>query len=239
MDNQLEILTWDSDFFGYPVGKIIASGIKTDSLAELISQAKKKSARLIYLFTDPADIVSASAADRNGAKLVDKKITFHIKIAESVVTPGDEHIKEFELSYPSGQLISLSIQSGLYSRYKIDPNFKDNEFEKLYLAWIENSVNKKIADYTLGYKENGVELGFVTLKLKEKYGEIGLIAVDENSRGKSIGMKLTAAVINLLFKKNITDLHVATQADNILACRFYEKAGFKGMKSENIYHIWL
>ena len=59
MNNQLEILAWDSDFFGYPVGKIIASGIKADRLSELINQAKKESIRLVYLFADPADTVSA------------------------------------------------------------------------------------------------------------------------------------------------------------------------------------
>lgn len=239
MHNLLEILEWDSSFFGYKIGKINAAEIEAEQLAEIINQAKNKGTRLIYLFADPDDHVSHNAAQLNGAKLVDQKITFHIKIDASVISATDIHIEQFELQYPTSQLINLSVQSGLYSRYKIDTEFKNNEFEKLYLAWIENSVNKKIADYTFVYKEAGVELGFVTLKLRESYGEIGLIAVDESSRGKAIGRKLTSAVINLLYDKNISDLHVATQIENKDACNFYRKVGFTGIKTENIYHIWL
>jgi dTDP-4-amino-4,6-dideoxy-D-galactose acyltransferase len=239
MYNLLETMEWDSDFFGYPVCKINASEINAETLKEIIGQAKNKGTRLIYLFANSADNVSNKAAQLNAARLVDQKITFHIKIDTSVVSATDMHIEQYELNYPNSQLISLSLQSGLYSRYKIDKEFKNNEFEKLYLAWIENSVNKKIADYTLVYREDGVELGFVTIKIRDSYGEIGLIAVDERSRGKAIGTKLTSAVINLLHQKNIPDLHVATQIQNIDACNFYKKMGFTGSKAENIYHIWL
>ena len=239
MTNLLEILEWDSTFFGYQVGKIIASSITVEELAALTLEAKKKSIRLIYLFADPADTISVDTANSSNTKLVDQKITFHIKIDNAAVTAIDDHIEEFEPGYPSKQLINLSIQSGLYSRYKVDPGFKNNEFEKLYLAWIENSANKKIADHIFVYKNEGKELGFVTLKARNNTGQIGLIAVDESSRGRSIGKKLIAAVISLLRQKKITDLDVATQIDNEDACNFYKKAGFKGVKTENIYHIWL
>ena len=239
MNNSLEILEWDSAFFGYPVARVTASAISIEKLESIKQQASDKGIRLIYLFSDPADKISANAAAKNDAKLVDQKITFHIKIDASVVSAVDEHIEQYEADQPSEQLINLSIQSGLYSRYKIDPNFKNNEFERMYLAWIENSVNKKIADHTFVYKEDGKELGFVTLKARNNYGQIGLIAVDESSRGKSIGKKLVTAVISQLFQKNIADLDVATQIDNADACKFYEKVGFKGIKTENIYHIWL
>lgn len=239
MPNLLEILEWDSRFFGYTVAKINAAEIHSEKLGKIIEEAKNKKIRLIYLFADPADTVSLKSADINGARLVDQKITFHIKIDDAVASKTDASIEQFERSYPTSQLISLSLQSGIHSRFKTDTEFKNNEFEKLYLAWIENSVNKRIADYTLVYMEDAVELGFVTLRIKGDYGEIGLIAVDEKSRGKAIGMKLTAAVINLLHERNITDLHVATQLGNTLACNFYKKAGFTGIKTENIYHIWL
>ena len=214
MNNLLKTLEWDSSFFGYPVAKIIAEKISVENLNTQINEARNNGTRLLYLFTDPQDTVSTHAANVAGAKLVDQKITFHIKINASVVSAADDHIEPFESDYPTAQLINLSVQSGLYSRYKIDPGFKNNEFERLYLAWIENSVNKKIADHTFVYKEDGVELGFVTLKARDHYGQIGLIAVDESSRGKSIGRKLIAAVINLLYEKNITELDVATQIDN-------------------------
>lgn len=239
MANSLEILEWDSSFFGYPVAKIMAQAITAGKLEPLVAEAKKNGTRLIYLFTDPSDTVSAQAAKSIDAKLVDQKITYHIYINKTDVATVDAHIEEFLGDHPTAQLVNLSLQSGLYSRYKIDPEFKNNEFERLYLAWIENSVNKKIADHIFVYMEDCRELGFVTLKARSDHAQIGLIAVDESSRGKAIGKKLVAAVINKLQNKHIPELDVATQIDNADACNFYEKAGFKGLKTENIYHIWL
>ncbi len=238
MNNLLKILEWDSNFFGYPVGKIIAENISIEQLNILVCDAKKRKIRLLYIITDPVDLLSIDALNKINARLVDQKITYHMNIDQSVISTVDSHIEQFESNYPTQQLINLSLQSGLYSRYKIDPAFRNNEFEKLYLAWIENSVNKKMADYTLIYNEKGNELGFVTLKISDHSAQIGLIAVDESSRGKSIGKKLVTAVINLLLQKNITELEVATQLANTDACNFYKKIGFTGSKTENIYHIW-
>lgn len=238
MANLLEILEWDSAFFGYPVAKVITEKITAGKLGAIINEAKDKGIKLLYVFADPADAVSVGSANTANAKLVDQKITFNMKIDNSAVIAVDEHIEEFEGNQPTEKLVDLSMQSGLYSRYKIDTGFKNNEFERLYLAWIENSVNKKIADHTFVYKEDGRELGFVTLKIKNNIGQIGLIAVDETSRGKSIGKKLVAAVVEMLIRKNIPELDVATQIDNDDACNFYKKTGFAGSKTENIYHIW-
>jgi dTDP-4-amino-4,6-dideoxy-D-galactose acyltransferase len=239
MRNLLEKLEWDSTFFGYPVAKVTTEAITEEMLTKIINLAKFNGTKLLYLFTDPADAVSSKTAKTCNAKLVDQKVTFHIKISEAIVPVIDNHIEEYVSDQPSARLINLAIQSGLYSRFKTDPGFKNNEFEKLYHTWIENSVNKKIADCTFIYKENGLELGFVTVKIKDLNGQIGLIAVDENSRGKSIGKKLVAAVFDLLSRNNIPDLEVATQVDNSGACNFYQKTGFRVLKSENIYHIWL
>ena len=73
--------------------------------------------------------VSLHAAKASNALLVDQKITFHIKINASVVSAVDDHIVQLVSPYPSPQLVSLSIQSGSHSRYKIDPGFKNNEFD--------------------------------------------------------------------------------------------------------------
>ena len=109
MNNELEILEWDSSFFGYSTGKIIAEKIPIEKLKALTTEAENKGIRLLYIFADPADTVSVNAATNVGARLVDQKITFHKKIDASVVSAIDSHIEQFEANYPSPQLINLSI----------------------------------------------------------------------------------------------------------------------------------
>ena len=47
------------------------------------------------------------------------------------------------------------------------------------------------------------------------------------------------AAKNYLIERNITELHVATQLENVQAYRFYEKNGLKEISQTNIYHFWL
>lgn len=239
MTNSLEIATWDSDFFGYPIGKVRAKQIPADSLQEIKIHSAANGIKLLYLFADPSDQVSNQSALAAGAELADQKVIYFIRTNEITVPQTDDHIELYSSPVPNSKLIDLSIQSGLYSRYKLDKNFKNQEFERLYTAWIENSVNKKIADFTFVYRENSEILGFITMKINGNSGQIGLIAVDETSRGKSIGKKLIFAVMNQLKQMQITDLDVATQSGNEEACQFYQRVGFTAAKRENIYHIWL
>jgi dTDP-4-amino-4,6-dideoxy-D-galactose acyltransferase len=236
--NSLAIVDWDSSFFGYLIGRTDAQKITIESINEILDQAKNRNVKLLYLFMDEGDSISESSAEYVRAKLVDEKVTFRMNVRNKDVEL-DGHIELFELNKPSDKLIDLSIQSGLYSRYKTDTNFRNNEFEKLYTTWIVNSVNKQLADFTFVYRDEERELGFTTVKLNKDFGQIGLIAVDESSRGKSIGKKLIFSVIDLLKNKKIGELQVATQKDNTAACRFYQSLGFSEFKMEKVYHIWL
>jgi dTDP-4-amino-4,6-dideoxy-D-galactose acyltransferase len=109
----------------------------------------------------------------------------------------------------------------------------------MYALWMQNSLNKKIADEVIVYQEDKQNLGVVTLKHEAECTRIGLIAVEEATRGKQIGSHLLDAVKQEAAKQGKTSLEVATQLDNEIACRFYEKNNFNIKKIEFIYHIWL
>lgn len=132
----------------------------------------------------------------------------------------------------------MSLQSGIYSRFLIDKNFINDEYKKLYTAWIENSVNGKIADRVIvAYKESQI-IGLLTLSFKNDFSDIGILAVDSNHRGQKIGEKLIKKAIFETKKQSINQIKVITQKHNIRACNFYKKQDFKIEKLEYIYHIW-
>ena len=237
MNIQYELLKWDSRFFGYRVAKISAKEIHIDKLKLILNECKNNNIKLIYLFSEFEDVVTNNAAKSIGSLLVDNKITYSKRIIDEFYE-FDNCIKPFEILNPNEKLIRLALQSGLYSRFKLDTNFKNNEFEKLYTEWIINSVNHKIADLVLVYYENNVELGVITFKKKNNYIEIGLLGVDEVARGRSLGTKLLNATFAHMKNHGITNVKVSTQKANINACSFYKRLSFIQEKSENIYHIW-
>jgi ribosomal protein S18 acetylase RimI-like enzyme len=203
-----------------------------------MKQLRENDFKLAYCFVAPEDKLSNESLRQASGLLADEKITYSISVEENSF-PGSDKIVPFHLKHASQKLITLALQSGAYSRFKIDQNFRNNEFERLYLEWIVKSVSKELADEVLIYSEDDEILGFITLSKKNGKGTIGLIAVDENQRGKSIGKKLIGRGLLYFKENNIAETDVVTQKANSIACRFYETCGFRIKSIVNIYHLWI
>lgn len=233
------LLKWDSRFFGYKIACIRPFELGLTELNNIIRELREKDFRLAYCFASPGDKTSNDSLNHISGLLVDEKITYFTRISEARSFPGSYNIMPYDLKYASEKLKSLTLQSGAYSRFKIDPNFRNNEFEKLYLEWIEKSVSRILATEILVYNEDKEIKGFVTLILHNNTGSISLIAVDEKQRGKSIGKKLLNAALLYFKEKKITNAEIVTQKANIVACRFYESCDFEVKNIVNVYHLWI
>jgi ribosomal protein S18 acetylase RimI-like enzyme len=228
-------LTWDSDFFNKKIGRI---EFKNDylNLVENLEKAFKQQYDLVYVFGHKnTDIPNWILSKFNG-KLVDKKILFAAQI-EDLQTKNTVEINEFQEK--NGNLLyELAYLSGKYSRFRLDENLEIENFKRLYREWIDKSVSRQIAKKVFVYEENKQIKGMITLEIKEKVANIGLIAVDETLQGKGIGMSLIDACVRYCKSENIITLDVPTQLDNAQACKFYEKCGFTEKSIQNIYHFW-
>lgn len=226
----IEKLKWDSDFFGYPVGRI---QLETAHYSH-ISDITKDTAgfRLVYLVC-PKRIRTTI----KGLKLVDIKTRFSKQI-NNEQSDSFGRIHEYS-GGADDQLERLALQSGVFSRFKADANFVNNEFERLYLKWIKESINKTIADKVVVYKKDSNKcIGFITLKFNEDFSEIGLIAVDEGSRGKGIGKTLLSYAAYITQEMGLQKIEVVTQHENHPAVGLYKKCGYGIISKKYIYHLW-
>jgi dTDP-4-amino-4,6-dideoxy-D-galactose acyltransferase len=234
-------LTWDSKLFGYKVGVISLVGSSPqEELEAIIRLGKADDYKLIYIKNSYIFHHVNCSTGNIHLFLADEKITY----SRSVETIQNEVIPSFIRLYnhtkPNEELISLALQSGLHSRYAVDSNFKNKEFEKLYRIWIEKSVAKEIAkEVWVSQNQDHKITGFITLALKEDLVDIGLLAVDVNERGKSLGKKLIQTALVKASNWGKQKIQVVTQQRNNTACKFYEKCGFAPEKAEYIYHLWL
>lgn len=243
MKNQtslFQILDWDSKIFEYKVAKISASNLKANELKKILLKLISKNVRLVYWFVNPTDAISNQAARENNGFLVDNKITYTLNLYDYPLEKINYKLLRSYLHKPLNKNIeSLALQSGIYSRFKLDKNFTHNEFGKLYKEWIRRSLTEEIAKDVIVYLDKNIEKGLVTLELKGEYGNIGLISVDKKYQGKSIGKLLVNVALTKFKALGITRVKVATQKNNIIACKFYEKFGFTQEGTQNIYHFWL
>ncbi len=231
---KIEPATWDSDFFGLKVGKCRLT-YKDDW-----DQAGLNNWDLVYFFVDPSDARANKLLASMDHPLVDRKTTFLLHLSDK--SPSLQSSPRIHIYLPSSkdsQVIELGIQSGIYSRFNVDPRFEPGTFRSLYSIWMQRSISREIADEVFVCRSRiGEILGVITVGGREKRAEIGILAVDENYRGQNIGKELVEAVIAYSKNKGYTELQVVTQEANEKACKFYHRCAFKKVRVDNIYHYW-
>lgn len=235
LSKAIEKLEWDSTHFKLSVGKFELSN---DSDFELLSSLSKDAFDVIYLFTTPELSQQFNSWFLfHQLNLMDRKQLLAMAVPNGRSIEIDSSISEVTIL--SERALSLAFQSAAYSRFKIDSNFEKEVWQTLYTNWIEGSVSKRIAKATYGYFEAGNLLGLITYGIKNGAGDIGLLAVDEATRGKGIGKKLVAKVINQSISDTLEKLTVVTQGLNVNAVNFYKTCGFEVENEIDIYHYWV
>ncbi len=237
-------LDWDSEFFDYPVAAIALSPANDPHDLELaLADPVAMQARLIYISCSPAAAALRRALRRRGAFLADTKLVYERgPLSAEELTAADPEIVACELRHPDVSLLDLAIESGLYSRYAIDPGFKRDEFRRLYHKWIEESLAGRIAYRTLMLQDSPdpgaarTTLAMITLARKGAVGEIGLVAVAPAARGKGLGRRILAAALRDFTAEACSLVRVKTQRINRAARRLYLSAGFRLTECECIYH---
>lgn len=231
---KIEKLNWDSNFFNLRIGKIECKEV-TFSKAEIEDIEKYD---LIY-------VISENKIDNPHLSKPFTKVEFKFELKNCPIyelnLKDDISAVSDEISNNDvNKLNKLAFAAGEYSRFRRDEKFNKNEFTLLYLEWIRNSINQKIADKVLIHRdEHEVITGFITLKFHELNTNIGLLAVDKEVRQQGIGRKLIERAKYYAQNYGSENLVVSTQLDNISACSFYKKNNFNLINQYFIYHLWI
>lgn len=230
---KIEKLNWDSEFFGYQIGKLHLK--EANYLNEGSFLEKSKPYKLVYVYSE-----NPVTSDNITLKHVDSKVTFHknlqnvnITHKQSSCTPYKGNDNDFET------LLKLAYESGKYSRFRRDTNFVNNEFEKLYKRWVIDSIKKIIAMEVLVYRDNSNIAGMITVADKRNgLAAIGLLAVSPEHQGKGIGGKLIGDAEYFVKMRNYSFMQVVTQEINKDAMKVYFKNEYVISDIIHIYHYW-
>ena len=232
-------LSWDSEFFGFPIGMLEISDKK--DFQNALAIARSDGIRLLY-WKIPQTSCMASWAKDNVSGFVGDQITFQkpISAAQVPTMPQTYRYQLFEKQTPECEMYELSCQAGEFSRYKIDPRFSDSEFHRLYEAWINNSCSKSIADAVLLIRNSENDLaGLLTVATKDHRADIGLLSVSPAFRRQGIGSTLIGMAESFASENQCTLLQVVTQVANVGAVQLYGRAGFIVANTHSLFHLWL
>ena len=235
---RLKRLDWDSRFFGYPVGAL-ALPQSPDLTAEIhagLAEARAKDFRLLYLFLAPGAEEIREGLVRAGAFYAGCKVDYSKPVAPAALPPPGAELSACREN--SRALEQLAFQSGAHSRFRLDPRFRNQEFERLYREWLASSLRGDAGKRVFIAGSAAAPRGLVTVEPGEPF-RIGLLAVDAGQRGQGLGHRLLAAAERFSHDNQAQELRVATQAENQGACRFYENCGFRILSKTDIFHVWL
>lgn len=231
MLKKIQRLGWDSNFFGYEVGKLT---IKEEDIFSFESFHEQASAfDLIYIFSN-------TKIHCPKFLLTDRKVILEKKNGYN--TKEVSHSNEIRLFDPGldsyDKLLDLGLQSGLYSRFRIDSNFSKEEYSKMYSLWTEKLLKDENSQIWV-INDNGNIMGFIgfTLVAKE-FADIVLVGVDQNFRGMGYGKKLLNRVLIQISRSEVEKIKVTTQLDNQAAMQLYQSQNFEISQITYIYHFW-
>jgi len=224
-------LDWDSKFFNKQIAFIEGLKATNARLSKEIDHFLLCGADCIYLYT-------RKQVDLSGYDIIlaDKKRIYILDKPEYKEISSPACLSQPKYTGNPSDLYDLAFQSGEHSRFKIDPHFSNDEFCRLYKAWIDNSLNEEFADFVF-VANAPMPQGFISAKIKDDIISIGLFATDRKFRGMGIGTRLIQKIINIAANRGLK-VEVVTQADNKAACEFYERRGFNISDEQYVYHIW-
>ena len=239
MTLHVQSLAWDSEFFGFGVGRLIGSIESTAALSRALQDANEQGFRLVYRQCEHSDIVSHQRCLEIGGRFVDAKRTYSLSLVDVPPTSTMSAVLADSSPCSRRQLRSLAWQSAEFSRYRVDADMPRGSWRRMYSAWVENSLNGKLADAVLVvHVDENRERPIIGMITVSHSGTIGLLGVAERWRGRGIGRRLLQAAEYQCRMSGCTQLTVVTQSDNTPACRAYESVGYTLTDEQSIFHFW-
>ena len=141
----------------------------------------------------------------------------------------------------SRELLQLSIVAGGHSRFQIDPRIPADKFRELYEVWMNRSTLHELADVVLVATPPDAPddfVGVITLSETAGAGQIGLLAVHENHRGRGVATLLMTAAHDWLRRRGATEMSVVTQLENRAACGLYSRWNCETVEVRHWFHFW-
>jgi dTDP-4-amino-4,6-dideoxy-D-galactose acyltransferase len=229
-----EYLAWDSQFFGFRIGRLGDHSLTSESAAEAQHWAQANRIDCLYFLAGSDDPQTVSVAQNSGFELVDIRIT----LDRNVDGPreGTTAVRPFQRQ-DEAALRTMARLSHRDSRFYFDGRFPKERCDALYETWIRRSL-EGWADAVF-VADCGAPAGYISCHLGSPgTGSIGLFAVGPEYQHRGLGGQLITAALEYFRKNGVQRVTVVTQGRNTAAQRAYQRNGFLTQSVQLWYHRW-
>lgn len=240
MPDPCQPLPWDSEFFGFPVARVVRPTLTEADSRDVLAWCSAHGTRLLY-FLSENDVRSWAAAVHAGFRPVDIRVELGITL--DAARPATEPVPSGILlreSRPAdvNDLLPIATDVHSQSRYFADPAVPRDKAHELFAVWIRRSVQHEIADVVFVAELDGRPVSYLTVGLADRVATIGLVGVGPEARGRRIGVAMVQAALAWSDARGAHEVVVATQGGNIAAQCLYQRCGFLTASTRLWFHRW-
>lgn len=231
----IDLLSWDSEFFGYPVARLSNTRVDAALLDEAFGWCRQQGVRCLYYLADAADAPSLHAAQGAGMLFVDVRITLARQLPH--LLPSTRLAHSLRRARPEDQhhLLALAPALADVSRFGRDPHFGRKKATALYEKWLQKETAVTFIAETAATPLAGAIACDIAAS---NIGIISLLATHPQAKGQGVGNTLCVAGLHWMAAQNCTTAQVVTQGHNIPSQRLYQRNGFRTKSTEFWFHKW-
>ena len=234
-------LEWDTRFFGFRIATVMRPRLDEASMEEVLAWCVEHEIECLYLLSDASDATTLRLAHERGFRFVDVRVTYRMAIDSSRPEPAGLAASACRLAEPKDvpEMRKVAARSHTLSRFWADEGFPRDRCAELYALWFERSC-QGYADAVWIAESDGRAVGYLTCHLRpEGLGEIGLVGIDAESKGRGLGRALLERGIAWFRGAGCKEIGVVTQSSNVAAQRLYQSVGFRTFAVQYWHHLWL
>lgn len=236
----LQILEWDSAFFGKRIARANGTHFDAGALAALGAACREQRVDCLYLLADAAETETIRLAEEQRFHLVDIRVTLDRRLPAGDSAPWQPVTPGIRLATAAdgAALRPIAAANHRDSRFYQDGGFPRERCDELYAVWIEKSCSG-YAEAVLVADRGAGAVGYTSCHLQaDGSGSIGLVGVSDQCQGEGFGSKLIAEAIRWFQAAGAGKIEVVTQGRNIAAQRLYQKNGFLVCRQQLWFHRW-
>jgi ribosomal protein S18 acetylase RimI-like enzyme len=233
------LLEWDSEFFGRRIAQVEPSHLLIAEGRATEEWCIQQQVDCAYLLIDVSDHAACAVAQARGFRLVDVRVTLETVAPAPRVLPvrADRPVVRLAERGDVETLKAIAHESHRDTRFYVDERFDRRRCDDLYEHWIARSCDGW-ADRVFVVDAGGVPAGYLTCHLRDRVGQIGLVAVGPAARAQGAGSALVNAALTWYADHGVDHVSVVTQAHNQAALRLYQRAGMTVQRIQLWFHRW-
>lgn len=239
-----ELLPWDTDFFHFRIAQVCGDLLRPEWMAQIDKWAGDHRIQCLYFLSNADDPLTIRTAQENGFGLVDIRVTLECKfthLSDRICPPLPTGVcirPATSADIPGLQMIARTAHTA--TRFFNDTQFPRRSVEDFYSTWIALEIQGRAQTVLTAAPATGQPLGYVSCHLDpvRKAGQIGLVGVTAEVRGKGIGKNLILAALDWFKTHQVREVTVIAQGNNQPAQRLYQQCGFLSRNLQLWYHKW-